>query len=247
VSEVIGARRRSKLAMAVAAGALAIALLAPAAHAGTRVSVQPSLRPYRAGAHAVAVISLRFSSGAGSVPAPLSGAVLRLPAGLRIDLSNVASCPSARVRARGVGGCPAASLVGRGAATLEVHAGSQTLPEHASIAILRVPDRSGHPSFALFGHGNTPLDETTISTAVLEPDTAPYGSRLVVTVPPIPTLQYEPNASFTSLSLTLGAAGRAPHPVVLPRSCPPGGFAFAASFSFADGTSAEESGRLSCP
>ena len=244
------APRASKLAAAAAAAAAAAfltAALAPAALAATGVSVQPSVRPYRAGAHAVAVISLRFYGGVDRVPAPLSGAVLRLPAGLRIDLSNVATCPLARLRARGAGGCPRSALIGRGAATLKVHAGSQALPENASIEIFRGPDSAGRSTFELLSHGQTPLDETTISTAVLDPDSPPYGSRLVVTVPPIPTLMFEPNASFSFLTLTIGGTARAPDPIVLPRRCPPGGFAFAASFSFADGTSAGESGRLPCP
>jgi hypothetical protein len=66
-------------------------------------------------------------------------------------------------------------------------------------------------------------------------------------VPPIPTLAFEPDASYTRLSLTIGGSGRAPDPIVIPSRCPRGGFAFAASFSFADGAHAGESGRLPCP
>lgn len=220
---------------------------ATASAAATSVGVQPSLQPYRLGAHARASVSLRFFGGAEHVPAPLSGAVLRFPPGLRIDLSGIGSCAYARLHSRGAAGCPASSLLGRGAATLEVHAGSQTVPEHATISVFRGANRGAHPTFEILGHGSTPLDETTISTAVLLADSPPYGSKLVVTVPPIPTLTFEPNASFNALSLTIGGTPHARNPIVIPRHCPSGGFAFATSFSFADGSSAVESGRVPCP
>jgi hypothetical protein len=226
---------------------VAIGLGATTAQAATDVSVFPIVQPYSLGAHAKATISLRFFGGANGVPAPLRGLVLQLPAGLGVDLSGVATCPAARLRARGAAGCPAGSLIGRGRATLEVHAGSQTLPESAAISVFRAPDRGGHHAFAIYGRGQTPLDETTISTAILLGDGSPYGSKLVVAVPPIPTLTFEPDASYTTLSLTIGGTGRAPNPIVIPSRCPRGGFAFGTSFSFADGSHAGESGRLPCP
>ena len=61
---------------------------------------------------------------------------------------------------------------------------------------------------------------------------------------------YEPDASFSSLSLTIGTAalrGQPPGTVIVPRSCPPGGFPFAASFTFADHSTASASARLPCP
>jgi hypothetical protein len=224
-----------------------IGLAAATAQGATEVGVFPVVQPYSLGAHAKATISLRFFGGTNGVPAPLRGIVLQLPAGLGLDLSGVATCPASSLRARGAAGCPSGSLIGRGRAMLEVHAGSQTLPESAAISVFRAPDRGGHRSFAIYGRGQTPLDETTISTATLLGDGAPYGSKLVVAVPAIPTLTFEPDASYKTLSLTIGGTPRAPNPIVLPSRCPRGGFAFAASFSFGDGSHAGESGRLPCP
>jgi hypothetical protein len=192
---------------------------------------------------------MRFvGGGADRVPAPLSAMTLHLPAGLSIDLTGVGVCQAARLRSRGAAGCAARSLIGRGHALLKVHAGSQILPEDAAVSVFRGPIRGGRPTFEILGHGETPLDESTISTGVLQGDSAPYGLKLVVTVPPIPTLTFEPNASFSSLSLTLGNAGaRSRAKILLPRSCPRAGFPFAASFGFADGTSASAAARLRCP
>jgi hypothetical protein len=228
--------------------ALCACATAPAqSPAATSARVQASFAPYRLGARAAGTISVLFSGGAEHVPAPLSAMTLRLPAGIAIDLRGTGVCRPSRLRSRGVAGCGARSLLGRGHALLEVHAGSQTLPEDAAVYVFRGPARGGRATFEILGHGETPLEESTISSAVLAPDSAPYGSRLLVTVPPIPTLAYEPDASFSRLSLTIGNAGRPGARIQLPHSCPATGFVLGASFSFADGSSTSAPARLRCP
>jgi len=136
---------------------------------------------------------------------------------------------------------------------MSVHAGSLAVPEEATVTIFRGPNRSGRPTLEIFGQGETPLDQSSISTAVLEPDGTPYSSKLTASIPPIPTLVLEPNASFVSLSLTVGEVGRSPRAhaaagaIIVPRSCPVGGFPFAASFTFADGSTASASTSVACP
>jgi len=217
-----------------------------AAQAATVASIRPSLRPDRLGASAALTLALGYSNseeGEAGVPAPVRTIVVRLPAGLRIDLRGVQSCPADRLRRQGAGGCPSGSLLGRGRATLEVHAGSQTLPEQAAVWAFRGPDRGASPTLELLSQGYTPLDERTISIGVLAGDGAPYGSKLTVSIPPIPTLVYEPDASLTSLSLTIGRD----RSVGLPSSCPAGGFAFAAASTFADGSTATATASVPCP
>lgn len=228
--------------------AAALAVAAPSAGAApTSVSIGASVQPSRLGARAAASISLRFTGGTDGVPAPLRGVVLHLPEGVGVDLAGVGICQPARLRSRGASGCSSASLIGRGHALLKVHAGSQTLPEEATISVFRGPDRGTHHTFEILGHGETPLYENTLSTAVLEGDSAPYGSKLVVSIPAIPTLVYEPDASFSSLSLKIGAGAGGPHgAIILPRSCPREGFSYAADFAFADGSTASTSAQLPC-
>jgi hypothetical protein len=226
--------------------ALEGALAAPA-WAASGATIGASFSPYGLGAKTAGTISMGFS-GPGGIPAPLSGAVLRLPAGLGIDLSGVGACRPSSLRSRGKQGCAAGSLLGRGQATLKVHAGSQTLPESAAISVFRGPNRGSQPVFEILGEGMTPLYEHVVSTAVLEGDSTPFGSKLVVSVPAIPTLTYEPDASFTALSLTIGNAGTHSRGVItLPRRCPKGGFPLAASFSFADRSSTSASTDVPCP
>jgi hypothetical protein len=222
------------------------ASVSAAAQAATVASIHPSLRPDRLGASTALTLALDYSDneeGEEGVPSPVRTIVVRLPAGLRIDLRGVQSCPVARLRRQGASGCPSGSLLGGGHAALEVHAGSQTLPEQAAAWAFRGPDRGASPTLEILSQGYTPLDERTLSTGVLESDRAPYGSRLTLSIPPIPTLVYEPDASITSLSLTIGRVGT----VRLPSSCPAGGFAFAAVSTFADDSTVTATARAPCP
>ncbi len=244
---------RTLLAVLAILGCTAIPVAA--ARAATGASIRPSFAPDRRGASTAFTLAIRFSGreegslGEEGVPAPVSSIVVHLPAGLGVNLRGMKMCAAARLQQKGAAGCPSGSLAGRGNATLEVHAGSETIPEQATLWAFRGPNIGGRPAMEILGQGNTPLQEQTISTAVLQSDSPPYGYKLTVSIPPIPSLVYEPDASFISLSLTVGnphshtSAGA----ITVPHSCPSGGFPFAAAFAFADHSSANASASLPCP
>jgi hypothetical protein len=223
------------------------------ASASTEVTLQASFAPDRLGASTALTVGLRFFGGTEGVPAPLRSVVLHLPAGLGVALRGTGRCAAARVRRHGAGGCPGGALLGRGHARLQVHAGSQTIPEQAALwAFLGPSSAAGAPTIAILGEGSTPLDERTVSTGVVHADSAPFGSKVTVTVPPIPTVMLEPDASVDSLSLTVGAAGNAAGRtlaarITVPRRCPRGGFPFAVQIGFADGSRTEATAAVRCP
>jgi hypothetical protein len=224
----------------------------PAIARAVEAAVHPSFLPDKLGAQTAFRFAFTLMGGEAEVPPPLSAMVVHLPAGLAIDLSAPATCIPSRLRRSGPAGCPPRSLIGRGHAVLEVHAGSQAIAEEAVVWALRAPDHNRHASFEIFGQGETPLQQHTISIAVVSPDGAPYGSKLTVSIPPIPTVVFEPDASIVSFSLTIGAAQSGSRPragaaVTVPRHCPSGGFPFASDFAFADGTSAHAAARIRCP
>lgn len=244
--------RRAAPAVALLASLLAcLSCGVPAASAAeAEASIHPSFAPDRPGAGTALTIAVRFSGGEEGVAPPLRQAVMHLPAGLGVAVGGVQTCAKSRLQSRGVAGCPSAALVGRGHAVLEVHAGSQTIPEESTMWAFRGPSQGGHPVLEILGRGETPLDESVVSTAVLMPDSGPFGSKLIMSVPAIPTLLHEPDASFTSLSLTIGrVAGnpRARAVVLVPRSCAAGGFQFAADFMLADGATASARAKAPCP
>ncbi len=227
-----------------------VLVCAPAAASGgsspASARIHASLRPDRLGAATAVTVSVSLQGSEEPVPPPLRKLAVELPSGLGIDESGPATCTAAALR-HGPKGCSARSLVGRGSAVLEVHAGSQEIEEQASMWAFRAPDRGGHPAMVILSSGQTPLDQQAISTAVLTGAGSPYASKLTISIPPIPTVRYEPNASVLSLSLTVGASHPSAVRLTAPRSCPSGGFPFAAQLTFEEGASASAETRALCP
>jgi hypothetical protein len=248
-----GAARRTALLAALAACCLCPAAAPAAARAEVKATIQPSFLPNGLGARTAFTFAFRLGGREQELPPPLSRVVVHLPAGLGIDLRSVAVCAAWRLQRYGANGCAERSRIGRGLELLEVQAGSQPIPEHAAIWAFRGPDRGGRPTFEILGQGETPLQQRTIAVAALSTDGRPYGFKLTVSIPPIPTVVYEPDASILSFSLTIGAVGARPRAhaaaaaVTVPRRCPAGGFPFAASFAFADATTARAAARVHCP
>ncbi|HTR89191.1 MAG TPA: hypothetical protein VMG62_03665 [Solirubrobacteraceae bacterium] len=217
----------------------------------TSASIAVSLSPDRPGARAALTVTIDYGGGELGVPSPVRRSVLRMPAGLSLDIPKLRSCSAARLRARGAAGCSSQSLLGRGQALAEVHAGSQRITEHATLwAFLGPLTGSLEPSFQILAQGYTPIDERKVLTGTVEGDDPPYGERLALPIPPIPSLPYEPDASIVTFSLTIGAFvdGRAPiSRVLVPSVCPSGGFPFAGEFQYADGSKSSAYTSVPCP
>lgn len=226
-------------------------MLGGTAHAATAATIHPSFLPDRLGANTAFTLTMGFANRQGEVPAPVNRIVLHLPAGLGIDLRGVGSCPKARLERRGASGCASRLQIGRGRAVLAVHAGSQTIPESAILSAFRGPTQDGKPTLEILGQGETPLYQRAVIVGVLRGDHPPYGAKIDLSIPPIPTLTGEPNASISELSLTVGAGGNprahVAGAIVVPHSCPISGFPFAADFAFEDGSTASAAAKAPCP
>jgi hypothetical protein len=233
-------------------GALAVCA-APSATAQTpgSATIRPILTPDRFGAEGALAITIHFAEGESAVPSPLRHAILRFPAGLGIEIPHLRSCSVVRLRTRGAGGCPAQSLLGRGHALVEAQAGSQIIAEEISLWLFLGPFHNLEPTFEILGQGYTPFDERVVFTGTVMPDKPPYGEDLVLSVPAIPTLPLEPDASILTMTLTVGASKShnlsEANTIVVPSSCPAGGFPFAADLTYADGSSASTLASASCP
>jgi hypothetical protein len=240
---------RTRLALGLAL--LAWAVTAAAAQAATSATITPSLFPDRLGAEGALVFTVNYAGGPSGVPSPLRRSLWRLPAGLALEIPALRSCSVARLRARGPRGCPPQSRVGEGRALAEVHAGSQYLSEEITLSLFVGPLSGVSPTFEILGQGYSPFDERVVFTGTAVPDKPPYGEDLVMSIPPIPTLPLEPDASIVSLSLTIGTRSRHPshaaNTVLVPPSCPAHGFPFAAEFTYADGTSDSTLATFPCP
>jgi hypothetical protein len=227
------------------------AVLATAVQAQTSATITPSLSPDRPGAKAALTFTIRYASGELGVPSPVRRSVVRFPAGLSLDIPSLRSCAAARLLARGPSSCPARSLIGRGHALAEVRVGSQIVTENVTLWAFVGPLQTGGPTLEIYGRGYAPTQEQVVVTGTMLTGSAPYGDELVIPIPPIPTLPLEPSASMVDLSLTIGAGrpprGRYTSAVIVPASCPAGGFPFAAEFTYADGSTGSALATARCP
>ncbi len=221
------------------------------AQALTSATITPSLLPNRLGAEGALQLTIRYTGGESGVPSPVRRSVLRFPVGLGVEIPHLRSCPIAQLRAQGPSACPAQSQLGHGQALAEAQAGSQVITEKISLSLFLGPFHNLQPTFEILGRGYTPFDERVVLTGTVLPDRAPYGEDLVLSIPPIPTLPLEPDASIVSMSLTVGTS-KPRHPlnantVVVPSSCTAGGFPFAAEFTYADGSTSDALASAPCP
>jgi hypothetical protein len=217
----------------------------------TSATITPVLSPNRLGARGALTFTIRYAGGAFGVPTPVRRSILQFPAGLSLDIPSLRSCSVAHLRARGSSGCPAQSEIGSGHALMEAHAGSLTITEDVALQIFLGPPHNLEPTFEILGQGYTPIDERMVFSGEVLPDHAPYGEELEMSIPPIPTIALEPDASIVTFSLTIGASNRRREPdantVLSPSSCPAGGFPFAAEFTYSDGSVGNALATAKCP
>ncbi len=217
----------------------------------TQATITPSLSPDRLATKGALTLTIHYAGGAFGVPSPVRRSVLQFPAGMSLDIPSLRSCSATRLRARGASGCPAQSEIGSGHALVEVHAGTETLVEDVTLWAFLGPPDNLQPTFEILGQGYTPIDERMVFSGEVLAGRAPYGEELVMAIPPIPTLVYEPDASIVNFSLTIGAdvshRSRDASTVLIPSSCPAGGFPFAAEFTYADGSAGGALATVPCP
>ena len=243
-------------ARAALAAALALcALPASVASAAQTARVSATFQPERLGAATTATLGFQVVAPAGQIPAPLTGLDLRFPANLGIATSGlgIAACDPGELEARGPSACPADSIMGYGSATVEVPFGAAVIPETASVAVVAGPSQDGYLRLLVSATGLTPVAARIVMPTLL------ISGQLHISVPLVPSLPGGPDVAVVRAQVRLGGnltyyehvRGRtlAYHPrgVVLPKRCPRGGFRFAGTLTFLDGTQSSASTRVGCP
>jgi hypothetical protein len=134
---------------------------------------------------------------------------------------------------------------------VEVHAGTENITEEAELWAFLGPPDNLQPTFEILAQGYTPIDERKVFSGTVLAAAAPYGEELEMSIPPIPTLMFEPDASIVTFTLTIGAGSRhgtlGANTVHVPSDCPAGGFPFAAEFTYADGSLGDALTTTPCP
>ena len=241
---------------------LACACLPVAAGAAQKVRLHASLTPERLGAGTTIAFAFTVIPTAGHVPSPLVGVELLYPANLGLATSGLglATCTAQILEELGPEGCPSESQMGYGTGLVEVPFGPEILQEAATTRVFMANLNQGHLGLVFYAVGQTPVAAEIVFPGLVLPASDPYGGDLSATIPLVPTLPGAPDAAVVKLSTTIGpehltyyerARGRYlpyhPRGIVLPRTCPRGGFKFAARFTFQDTTHAAARTAVPCP
>jgi hypothetical protein len=230
--------------------------------AATSATLSGTFVPEHLGHRTTLDFAFSFSDPASPVPPPLTQVELSYPNYLGIGLSGLglATCSAHTLEATGPSGCPPNSVMGYGEALTGIILGPTTITEAAPITILRTPNQNGRFSLLFFAEGTTPVDTRILFPGLLLPASAPFGGKVSIGVPLVPTLPGAPYISVLNLHATLGphrvlyseqTNGKTlryrPAGILLPTTCPHRGFPFAAQFSFNDNTTAIAHTAVPCP
>jgi hypothetical protein len=236
--------------------------VAPPAEGLAGATLDARFIPMRLGRRATLEFGFSFASPPGRVPPPLTQIELRYPNDLGLGLSGLglATCTAVTLEAYGPGGCSPNAAMGFGTAFTGVVLGSTIVTERAPIAIMRAPDRNGRLTLLFSSEGTTPVDTRIVFAGILQPAAVPFGGRVEIGIPLVPTLPGAPYISVISLHSTIGPRrvvyyeqvdGRTlayrPQGILLPDSCPRGGFRFEAQFGFEDGSLRAAHASIPCP
>jgi hypothetical protein len=256
-------KARQRRARYLLAATLACAACLPATTQATQsVKLTATLTPDRLNQGTTIGFGFQITTPAGNVPSPLTAITVRYPGNLGIALSGLGLvvCHRASLEASGPTGCPADSRMGYGTALAEVPLGPEIIHETAQVTIFRGPEQDGHLALLFYAIGASPVDAQIVFPGLLLPASAPFGGRIGVNIPLVPSLPEAPDVAVVKFSSTLGPRhityyehhdGKTisyhPTGLILPNTCPRPGFPFAAEFTFQDGSHAKAHTTVPCP
>jgi len=230
--------------------------------AAQSVTLHATLTPERLGEGTTIGFGFQIAAPDGRVPPPLTGVEVSYPVELGFALSELglARCSRGTIEAAGPEGCPPNSLMGYGTALAEIPVGPEILRETAHVTIVRTTEQSGHLALLIYADGETPVSAQIVFPGLVFPAAPPFGGRLEMSIPLVPSLPEAPDVAVVQFRSTLGPLhlryhervhGRVvqyePKGIPLPNRCPRGGFRFAASFSFQDGSHSNAATVVPCP
>jgi hypothetical protein len=223
----------------------------------TTATLHVGLSPERLGASTTMSFDFTLATPGSPLPPALTLLDVRLPPGMGVDTTGLATCRPAQL-ARGPQGCSRDSEVGTGSVTVQVPLGNVIRPETAVLTVFNGPRQGGHTTLLFYAAGRLPIATQLVFAGVIVPSSA--GQAIEATIPLIPTLPETPDAAIVAMSSTLGTQRLSyyrtvgekrvrfwPKGATLPARCPAGGFAFSASFAFNDNTGASAATTVACP
>lgn len=250
---------RIRVVAALFSGAV-LAFAASSAQAAETINLHASFTPNVLGSPTNASGSATIVNTAGGLPSPITGFTLKGPAGMKVDATGTGTCNAHAIESSGPTVCPKDSVAGFGGGMGALQLGTQIIEEPFTMNLFLGDNRPGHIVILLYVEAVSPVSIQLVFTAPVINLAPPYGMGFHFNVPLIPTLPGASNASVLSAHLTIGATNVAyfkkvggkrklvhVRGLVLPKTCPKGGFPIESDFSFEDGTSNVVKLKTPCP
>lgn len=232
------------------------------AWAGQTVTIKAKFTPNKLGSPTNVSGEAHFvSTLPGEIPAPITGFTVKGPAGLTLDTKGTGVCSEAiLIGPAGPEGCPKNSVAGFGGGTGALKLGTQIIEEPYTLNFFLGDNHPNHTVLLLYLNAVSPVSIQIVFTAVVERFPKPYGLGFHFNIPLIPTLPGASDATALSAHVSIGAPNvfyfekvhgkrKRVHVkgIVLPKTCPKGGFPTETMFTFQDGTSSDTKLNLPCP
>jgi hypothetical protein len=262
LSRCIPTRARPAVRPVLLALALAsvCAALAGVAWAGDALIVNEAFTPDRPGAATNLSIVASFASSAEVPPSPIDKLTLYGPAGLGIQAQGAGTCVETALEQRGPAGCPADSRVGFGGGVAVLALPGQLVREQFTLDFFFASTTPGHLRLLAYASGNSPIAAALVVVAREIPAPQPYGLGFSAQVPQVSAVPGAEYVSVQSAFASLGASNVAYYKTVhgrrtlvhlegliVPRTCPAGGFPTRGSVEFADGAMFTVNPTIPCP
>lgn len=230
--------------------------------AAENVKLSVAFEPDRPGARTTISLGLHISGRDGAPPSALTSVMLRMPEnmGLATTTLGQANCYPHPLLEDGLAGCSENARLGFGDAVAVVPLGGRhSIRARASLTALMGPPTANHIEILFYAETLTPVAAQFVFPGLLEEDIRPFGDRLNTTIPLVQPWPEGPYIALTSFRSTIGPLhltyhrqvngkwfAYKPHGLLIPKHCPHGGYPFASTLTFQDGTTTQTLTRVPC-
>ena len=251
---------RSRVLVAAAVVCVCLAAAA-AAWAAETLTVTAAFSPDKLGAPTNVHGTATIGSTTGGLPSPISEATVMGPPGLTVNVKGVGTCSFAKLEATlEPNVCPKDSKAGFGGGLGAYELAKEVREEPFTLNFYRGENEDGHLVLLVFLNAISPVSLQLVLKAQVVNEPKPYGLGFTFKVPPIESVPGATNATAKSIFITLGAPNAAYFEtvggkrklvhvkgIVVPKTCPRGGFPYETQLSFEDGTTNAVKGTIPCP